>query len=177
MFRPILYGAVGFVLAGLLAGAGYYAGRETSGRHDANALPERSSVAIAERTKPDTNEARSNIIGVWAPADSGCATGYGSGYSGGGRFSEGDEFSGVEGRWTIKSGELIREATSKYELDELADADGHPIVTALHQINRFPIMKLTLDHLIFQDQGKRFAYVKCAEGKRIFLDGEQVGAS
>lgn len=177
MIKPILYGAVGFVFAGLLAGAGYYAGRETSGSQDAMALPDHNPAGIAKRAKPDANEAGSNLIGVWASADTGCATGYGSGYSDTGRFSEGDESSGVEGLWTIKSGELIREATSKYELDEMADADAHPIVTALHQINRFPIIKLSPDQLIFQDQGKRFSYVKCTDGKRIFLDGEQVGGS
>jgi hypothetical protein len=110
------------------------------------------------------------IAGVWASADTGCGTGYGAGYTAGGRFTEGDEFSGVEGLWTIQNYKLRRETTQKYEGDGDTPSRSRPV----HQIDHFTIVKLTPEEMVFDDNGKRFSYVKCREGQRQFLDGEEV---
>ncbi len=177
MSKPFLYGIGGFMLAVSLAGAGYYAGQEINSNPNLAIQANNAVSSHVTSSSPNVPDEASKIVGVWAPVDGGCGTGYGAVYSASGRFSEGDEFSGVEGRWEITDATLVRDTTSKYELDETADADAPPAVTTLRQVNRFPIVKLTADTLTFNDQGKRFSYVKCPEGRRIFLDGEQVGPS
>jgi len=169
MIKPMLFGALGFGLAASLAGAGYYVGQ------DAAAIPIASPFDTrpvkVELSKPKAHDDAAQIIGVWALADDGCATGYGAGYSDDGRFSEGDEFSGVEGRWRVSGRTLIRETVLRYETGDDSDT---PKAQPLHQIDRFPILRSTGSEFVIQDRSRKFSYVKCPEGRRILLDGGKI---
>jgi hypothetical protein len=169
MIKPMLYGVLGFGLAASLAGAGYYTARVTNYGSSTSTLNRKP--AETEEGEPSTPKMSANIAGVWALADSGCATGYGVGYSNDGRFSEGDEFSGTEGQWKISGQILIRETVLRYETDDDSNA---PKAESVHQVDRFPISQLTDDRLTLVDGGKIFSYIKCPEGKRILLDGGRI---
>lgn len=115
---------------------------------------------------------RDAIIGVWALAETGCATGYGAAYTVGGRFAEGDEAGGVEGQWTIGNGELVRQSELRFSADE-DDWFAEPSVETVKETQRFSLVKLDASELAFRDdQGRQFSYVRCRDGQRTFLDGE-----
>lgn len=167
----VLVGAVAF-----LAGRNWEA-IKSSPSHANNALPDDGSpqAVTSELQHPTLNsseKANNLIVGIWAFADGGCGTGYGATYTANGRFSEGDEFSGVEGRWTIRDDILERQNILKYQTNE---SDGNLSAQPFANVDRFPIVKLTAHNLIIDDKSNRFAYVKCPEGRHIFVDGEIVG--
>lgn len=112
------------------------------------------------------------LEGVWALEETGCATGYGVGYTSGGRFAEGDEFSGIEGKWSIESDYLIRKTTLQYT----DDLSGEPTVHKFQRTDRFSILKLTATQLVIEDMGRQYRYVRCHEGQRIFVDGTVASA-
>ena len=128
-------------------------------------------IPTSKSASPDAQ----TLAGAWALADTGCATDYGATYTEGGRFVEGDAGSGIEGRWSIDEGVLVRANELEFTTDDWLEP---PVVNARDGTDRFPIVELTEDRLVFEDdQSRRYSYIRCHEGQRSFMDGEVATAS
>lgn len=170
------------VLIGLVGAFMFMLGRESSSPASPrkfietttprqSALQPSSIVTTENAEGVESLEAETrNLVGVWAFAETGCGAGYGSAYSVSQRFQEGDEFSGIEGKWLIRDGMLERQNVLRYEATEETEAKIVPLSTH----DSFPILKLTAHELIFSEGTKVFSYVKCPDGHFEFADGEKV---
>lgn len=159
---------------GLVGTVMFFLGRDSVSKPNPPTFAENA----AESTVANSDEVRSaatKIAGIWAFADGGCGTGYGAAYTIGGRFVEGDAQTGIEGRWRVENGQLVR--TNEQEF-AATDWDEPPAVKAMRTIDRFPIIELTATKLVFKDdRGEQFSYVRCREGQLSFVDGEVAKAS
>ena len=108
------------------------------------------------------------LAGVWALADTGCATGYGAAYAPDGRFAEGDEYMGEEGRWSIEGDTIIRHVTQSFER---SDETTSPAAKAMDRTDRFAITQLDGDTLTIHTDKGEVGYIKCPEGRHAFIDG------
>lgn len=117
---------------------------------------------------PASSARQQALAGVWALADEGCATGYGAAYTPDGRFAEGDEYMGEEGRWSIEGDTIIRHVTQSFER---SDETSSPVATAMDRTDRMEIAVLDGSSLTIRTAKGDFGYVKCPEGRHAFLDG------
>lgn len=118
---------------------------------------------------------RAALTGIWAPEQGGCAQGYGLAFTDDGRFADGDEFTGVEGKWDLDGDTLIRRHRKSYDTPDDGDLSQDPVATSAYGVDRLTIERLTGGALTLQDAGKRNRYVKCRAGQHLFLDGRVFG--
>ena len=78
--------------------------------------------SAAPSTDPLAEQRRRDIVGVWAPEEGGCAMGFGFAFTSSGRYGEGDEYMGEEGRWEIAGDKLI---------ETVKEAGGHRWVSMI----------------------------------------------
>ena len=75
----------------------------------------------SKATKPTPTITRAKIVGIWAPLENGCGGGYGVAYTANGRFSDGDENYGEEGKWSLNDDIVVRESDLEYKSVESDD--------------------------------------------------------
>ncbi len=118
---------------------------------------------------PLTAQQRRDIAGIWAPEEGGCSTGFGFAFTPAGRYAEGDEYMGEEGRWEIVGGKLIETVTKAYAAeDEVSERK----VSAVSKRYEYAIGELTARRLVLVNGEASMAFVRCPDGRRMFTDGE-----
>jgi len=134
------------------------------------------AVAVAEPSSsaaPASDAASSAIArdlpGIWAPEDGGCAGGFGFAFTPAGRFAEGDEYSGEEGRWSVADGRLTVTIALKYHAeDEVSERK----VSAFSNRYAYRIKSFTPGRMELANGEAELAFVRCPDGRRLFVDGE-----
>ena len=127
-----------------------------------------ATVADTPPAIPEAAVRQQALVGIWALADTGCATGYGAAYTPDGRFAEGDEYMGEEGRWSVEGDAIVRQITQSFER---SDETASPVVKAMDRTDRIAIAGLDGDKLTIRTDKGAFAYIKCPEGRHAFIDG------
>lgn len=117
----------------------------------------------------DLTRQRRDIVGIWAAEPGGCATGFGLAFTPAGRYGEGDEYSGMEGRWQIAGLRLVETITLSYAAK---DEVSKPRITYKKRINSFSIIRLTAARMVLRIDGRSIGFVKCPDGRRLFMNGE-----
>ena len=137
------------------------------------ATPEATPSAAPSPSQPPPEDPavrwRSEIAGIWAPEEGGCASGFGFAFTPAGRYGEGDEYSGEEGNWEITDGQLIERITLSYENPEEA---GNPKLTTVSKRYSYVIRELENGHMVLANGEAAMKFVKCPDGRRAFSDGE-----
>lgn len=126
-------------------------------------------VAAPLSASPDSSRQRRDIIGIWAPEPAGCATGYGIAFTPAGRFAEGDEYQGQEGRWQLAGSRLTETITLGYAAK---DEVSKPRITPKRRTYELTIVSLTSRRMVLRLGGRSTGFVKCPEGRRLFMNGE-----
>lgn len=109
------------------------------------------------------------LPGIWAPEEGGCATGFGFAFTPAGRYAEGDEYSGEEGRWSVVGGRLVATIELKYSAeDEVSDRK----VESVSKRYDYEIRNFTANRMELVNGEASMAFVRCPEGRRMFVDGE-----
>jgi hypothetical protein len=110
-----------------------------------------------------------DIPGIWVPEEGGCATGFGFAFTPAGRYAEGDEYSGEEGKWTISDGHLIATIELTYAAeDEVSERK----VQSVSKRYDYRIKSFTPGRMELANGEADMAFVRCPEGRRLFVDGE-----
>lgn len=133
-------------------------------------------IAEEERAAEEAaEERRATLAGIWAPLPGGCEQGYGIAFAPNGRFGDGDgdETSGIEGRWEIDGDTLIRTHRVTYDIGD--DLSEEPAITQSSATDRLAIERLSDARLTLRLGGKRQRYVKCRGARHLFLDGSTFG--
>jgi hypothetical protein len=129
-----------------------------------------SKLKVAEvvgtpKSKPLISKAR--LVGIWAPQ---CAGSYGLAFTLDGRFSDGDEYSGEEGKWSLSGDEIIRRSRLEFETDFNSESEER-LVKAVDTTVRLKVTFLDDDELTIVGPAGKVRLVKCPQGRTIFEDG------
>jgi len=136
---------------------------------DASAPAPAAAPVSAPSADPLTEQRRRDIVGVWAPEQGGCAMGFGFAFTGSGRYGEGDEYMGEEGRWEIAGDKLIETVTTAYAAeDEVSERK----LSTISKRYEYTIGELTPARMVLINGAANMAFVKCPDGRRAFTDGE-----
>ena len=109
------------------------------------------------------------LPGIWAPEESGCASGFGLAFTDAGRYAEGDEYAGEEGNWEIAEGRLIETITLAYQAEDEVSA---PRITRTSKRYEYRIKDFTGLRMVLANGEAEMAFTRCPDGRRMFSDGE-----
>ena len=133
------------------------------------AVPDAAPAAPTPSTDPLADQQRRDIVGIWAPEEGGCSTGFGFAFTPTGRYGEGDEYMGEEGRWEITGGKLIETVDRAYEAEDEVSARKVKTIAKRYE---YTLAELSPQRMVLVNGEARMAFVKCPDGRRAFTDGE-----
>ena len=134
-----------------------------------DAAPAAPSAAPVPSIDPLAEQQRRDIVGIWAPEEGGCGMGFGFAFTPAGRYGEGDEYMGEEGRWEITGGKLIETVDRAYEAEDEVSARKVKTIAKRYE---YELAELTAPRMVLVNGEARMAFVKCPDGRRAFTDGE-----
>ncbi len=109
------------------------------------------------------------LPGIWAPEQGGCASGFGFAFTAAGRYGEGDEYMGEEGTWEVSGDHLIETVTQTFKAE---DDVGERKVSSASKRYEYRIKNFSGDRMVLVNGEAEMAFVRCPEGRHIFIDGE-----
>jgi hypothetical protein len=130
-----------------------------------------AAPAAAGTPAPDPESApiARELPGIWAPEEGGCATGFGFAFTPAGRYAEGDEYAGEEGRWSVADGRLVETIDLKYSAE---DEVSNRKVQKVSKRYEYRIKSFARDRMVLANGEAEMAFVRCPDGRRLFVDGE-----
>lgn len=175
--KPLIVGLLLLLVVGFGAFMmGRMLGPQAEHAAPASAAPASAAPAPAAVASPATPPAAASTInaallpGIWGPATERCAGGFVVAYTRTGRWAEGDEYAGTEGRWAMDGDSIVHSATLRFERDDI-EQDAR--VAADSRTHRTRVRSLTADRLTGTgDDGRPVDLIRCPEGRTTFLDGE-----
>lgn len=171
------------IAVGISSAVAYQFGKSSSGdgsrddRQPAPLAPKTSAPPApnSEATPPQTPAPRPVIvrelmIGIWAPAEGGCAQGYGMSLSPNGRYAIGDEASGEEGKWRISDDRLTPRTNLEFSTVYDEESSRRTVGVDTTAVGR--VTWLDRDELTMVFGQTKSRWVKCNSGQHMFEDGE-----